>query len=182
MKLAIFPLGNPGDKYKKTRHNAARIVINSMLESLSLEQIKEKLNQRDRDIEYIDIVVPDTFMNESGLFIYKYMKHKSFIKDKVTGIIPIVMYDDKDLLLGQVKLSFGNSAGGHNGVQSTINHIGKDFYRIRIGIGDESIMPIHGSGVVQDFVMSNFKDSELKVLKSQTLHDAVMQCLLKITN
>lgn len=158
MKLAIFPLGNPGDKYKKTRHNAARIVCLSISEAAGLTNA--------------EIIIPDTYMNESGNFI------KNFIKNKNT--LPVIMYDDKDLPWGEVKLSYGNSSGGHNGVQSVMDAIGKDFYRIRIGIGDPNIMPIHGEGVVQDYVMSNITDREMKILKSKTLHDAVMQCLQKI--
>ena len=157
MKIAIFPLGNPGDKYKKTRHNAGRIVCTAIG-------------------GVHDIVIADTYMNESGAFIQSYLKNKS--KD----IIPIIIYDDKDLKLGDVKLSFGNSSGGHNGVQSVINHLGPNFYRIRIGIGDIEIMPIHGEGVVQDFVMSNFKRSEIDILQSKTLTDKVNALLLEITN
>ncbi len=168
MKLAIFPLGNPGDKYKKTRHNAARLV------SLSLFNNNKNIDEflLSNKIE-IELAISDSYMNESGSFI------KAFIKDKKT--LPVIMYDDKDLPWGEVKLSYGNSSGGHNGVQSVIDAIGKDFYRIRIGIGDPDIMPIHGEGVVQDYVMSDITDREIKILKSKTLHDAVMQCLQKIT-
>ncbi len=158
MKLAIFPLGNPGDKYKRTRHNAARIVCVSIREACGLANA--------------DIIIPDTYMNESGTFI------KSFIKNK--NILPVIMYDDKDLPWGDVKLSFGNSSGGHNGVQSVMDAIGKDFYRIRIGIGDPDIMPIYGEGVVQNYVMSNINDKEMKILKSQTLQDKVVEALSKI--
>ncbi len=157
MKLAIFPLGNPGDKYKKTRHNAARIVCAAYGGAH-------------------DKIIGDTYMNESGAFIKNYLKNKS--KD----VIPVVVYDDKDLKLGDVKLSYGNSSGGHNGVQSVIQHLGPNFYRIRIGVGDPDLMPIHGEGVVQDFVMSNFKSFELDILNSKTLTDKVSALLLEITN
>ncbi len=172
MKLAIFPLGNPGDKYKKTRHNAARIVCVSIREAAGLANA--------------DVIIPDTYMNESGTFIKNFIKNKKNSdinnKDDEKNILfPIIMYDDKDLPWGEVKLSYGNSSGGHNGVQSVIDAIGKDFYRIRIGIGDPDIMPIHGEGIVQDYVMSNITDREMKILKSKTLHDVVMQCLQKIT-
>lgn len=174
MKLAIFPLGNPGDKYKRTRHNAARIVCLSIREACGLANA--------------DIIIPDTYMNESGSFVKNFIKNNKknnseidFDKNKnVNNILPIVMYDDKDLPWGDVKLSFGNSSGGHNGVQSVMDAIGKDFYRIRIGIGDPDIMPIYGEGVVQNYVMSNITDREMKVLKSQTLQDKVVEALSKI--
>lgn len=179
MKLAIFPLGNPGDKYKKTRHNAARIVCLSLFKG---EKGVTKLLSNNNKVD-IELAIPDTYMNESGTFVRAFLKNKKNedlqVSDKVW---PIIMYDDKDLPWGQVKLSYGNSSGGHNGVQSVMDTIGKDFYRIRIGIGDTNIMPIHGEGVVQDYVMSNITDREMKILKSNTLHDAVMQCIIKIQN
>ena len=165
MKLAILPLGNPGDKYKRTRHNAARIVCQSAISAFANLGEAAGLAQ-------MELIIPDTYMNESGSFV------KNFIKNK--NILPVIMYDDKDLPWGEVKLSYGNSSGGHNGVQSVMDAIGKDFYRIRIGIGDTDIMPIHGEGVVQDYVMSNINDKEMKILKSQTLQDKVVEALSKI--
>ena len=161
MKLAIFPLGNQGDKYKRTRHNAGRIVM----ESVSSHY----------DMSNIEIIVTDTFMNESGAFISRYLRYHE-------GVTPVIVYDDKDLIYGDVRLSYGNSSGGHNGVQSVIEHIGSDFYRIRIGIGQPDLMPIHGSGVVQAYVMSNITDTEMHILQSKTLTDSVRALLIKITN
>ena len=161
MKLAIFPLGNQGDKYKRTRHNAGRIVM----ESVSSHY----------DMSNIEIIVTDTFMNESGAFISRYLRYHE-------GVTPVIVYDDKDLIYGDVRLSYGNSSGGHNGVQSVIEHIGPDFYRIRIGIGQPDLMPIHGSGVVQAYVMSNITDTEMYILQSKTLTDTVRALLIKITN
>ena len=161
MKLAIFPLGNQGDKYKRTRHNAGRIVMESV--------------RSHYDMSNIEIIVTDTFMNESGAFISRYLRYHE-------GVTPVIVYDDKDLIYGDVKLSYGNSSGGHNGVQSVIEHIGPDFYRIRIGIGQPDLMPIHGSGVVQAYVMSNITDTEMHILQSKTLTDTVRALLIKITN
>ena len=175
MKLAIFPLGNPGDKYKKTRHNAARIVCHSAMSAFF------NLNEAAGHVQ-VELVIPDTYMNESGTFVKAFLKNKK--NEDIDGsdkVWPIIMYDDKDLPWGEVKLSYGNSSGGHNGVQSVMDAIGKDFYRIRIGIGDPDIMPIHGEGVVQDYVMSNITDKEIKILKSQTLQDKVMEAISKIT-
>lgn len=161
MKLAIFPLGNQGDKYKRTRHNAGRIVMESV--------------RSHYDMSNIEIIVTDTFMNESGAFISRYLRYHE-------GVTPVIVYDDKDLIYGDVRLSYGNSSGGHNGVQSVIEHIGPDFYRIRIGIGQPDLMPIHGSGVVQAYVMSNITDTEMHILQSKTLTDTVRALLIKITN
>ena len=159
MKLAIFPLGNHGDKYERTRHNAGRIVM---------QTISAKY-----DMPNIDIIVPDTFMNESGAFISRYMRYHE-------SVMPVIVYDDKDLIYGDVRLSYGNSSGGHNGVQSVIEHIGPDFYRIRIGIGQPDIMPIHGAGVVQSYVMSNITDTEMHILQSKTLTETVKNMISQI--
>ena len=160
MKLAIFPLGNHGDKYKTTRHNAARIVMQAVIDY--------------NDIPDIDIIIPDTFMNESGIFI------KAYLKNKNKDWLPVIVYDDKDLLYGDVRLSYANSSGGHNGVQSVIDHIGLDFYRIRIGIGQPNLMPIHGAGVVQSYVMGNITNDEAYILKSKDLTDKVKSLLDEI--
>ncbi len=170
MKLAIFPLGNFGDKYKKTRHNAGRIVCKELESTFN----NYKMSVVNGNMPEIEIIIPDTYMNESGSFIVKYMKNKS------DSLMPVIIYDDKDLLWGEVKLSYGNSSGGHNGVQSVIDAMGLHFYRIRIGIGEQSIMTIHGAGVVQDYVMSNLEDREVKILKSKSLQDLVLQALLKV--
>ena len=94
--------------------------------------------------------------------------------------MPVIVYDDKDLIYGDVRLSYGNSSGGHNGVQSVIEHIGPDFYRIRIGIGQPDIMPIHGAGVVQSYVMSNITDTEMHILQSKTLTETVKNMISQI--
>ena len=161
MKLAIFPLGNQGDKYKRTRHNAGRIVMESV--------------RSHYDMPNIEIIVTDTFMNESGAFISRYLRYHE-------GVTPVIVYDDKDLIYGDVRLSYANSSGGHNGVQSVIEHIGSDFYRIRIGIGQPDLMPIHGSGVVQAYVMSSITDTEMHILQSKTLTDTVRALLVKVAN
>ena len=159
MKLAIFPLGNHGDKYERTRHNAARIVMQAV--------------NVHYDTPNIEIITPDTFMNESGAYISRYMRYHE-------SMIPVIVYDDKDLIYGDVRLSYGNSSGGHNGVQSVIDHIGLDFYRIRIGIGQPNLMPIHGAGVVQSYVMGNITNDEAYILKSKDLTDKVKSLLDEI--
>lgn len=156
MKYAIFLLGNPGNDYKLTRHNAARIVFDNDSAIIYNKEVEGGASKR---IE-IDFVTPDTFMNLSGTFIKNYLKYKS-------NIIPIIAYDDKDIELGKYKIGVFESSGGHNGVQSTIDNLASNkFLRIRIGITPKDQMPIHGEGVVQKFVMGKFRDEEIKIIKN----------------
>ena len=122
MKLYCFPLGNPGEQYAKTRHNAARIATSGV----NWKALEGK------DIEYYR---PDTFMNMSGEFVKKKLKNVNLEKAKI-----VIIYDDIDIALGEMKLSYDRSSGGHNGVQSVIDSMGtKEFFRIRIGIGAKTI-------------------------------------------
>jgi PTH1 family peptidyl-tRNA hydrolase len=144
MKLYCFPLGNPGEQYAKTRHNAARVATGGM-NWKALE---------DKDIEYYR---PDTFMNMSGEFVKKKLKNVNLEKAKI-----VILYDDIDIPLGEVKLSYDRSSGGHNGVQSVIDAMGtKEFFRIRIGIGAKTVPEMS----LQDYVMSALTPDEIFILK-----------------
>lgn len=150
MVYTLVPLGNPGEKYVRTRHNAARIMMTL------IESHVEK-------VETVEVFVPDTFMNESGRAVAEYMRYKE-------GRELIVMYDDKDLPLGKIRISHDRGDGGHNGVKSIIESLGtKEFIRIRIGIapGDvdgKEVKAPHGTEV-QDFVMGKFREEEETVLR-----------------
>lgn len=151
----IVPLGNPGEKYARTRHNAARIV---------LAHIEDQLMHRD-DLE---IFIPDTFMNESGRAISEYLRYHE-------GRELVVMYDDKDLPLGKIRVSHDRGDGGHNGVKSIIDRLGtKEFVRLRIGIAPENvngqdIKAPHGE-IVQDFVLGKFREEEEVKLREIAQH------------
>lgn len=149
MIYTLVPLGNPGANYANTRHNAARIVC-------SLVQ------GRIESLEQVEVFVPDTFMNESGRAIAEYFRYHE-------GRELIVMYDDKDLPLGKIRISHDRGDGGHNGVKSVIESLGtKEFIRIRIGIAPKTeegtVKTPHGEEV-QDFVMGRFREEELEVLR-----------------
>jgi len=142
----LIPLGNPGPQYEKTRHNAARIVMGYI----------------DEGAIPLEMFVPDTFMNESGLAVSAFLRYHN---DREI----IVMYDDKDLPLGSFRISFDKSDGGHNGVKSIIGHMGTtEFIRVRIGIApqkeDGTTDAPHGEEV-QKYVMAHFREEELKTFK-----------------
>ena len=154
--LYIFSLGNPGAEYQHTRHNAGRIVCDEMISKNIFENIEieaKKILNTNLSIKYFE---PTTFMNNTG----KYIREK--MRNAKEGSIVVIIYDDIDLDLGDVKLSHGRSSGGHNGVQSVIDVLGtKDFYRVRIGIGGKPIKEM----LLQDYVLSKLKQSEINLLK-----------------
>lgn len=150
MIYTLVPLGNPGEKYARTRHNVGRIAI---------DLIKEDVEK----IECCEIFVPDTFMNESGKAIAEYFRYHE-------GRELIIVYDDKDLAYGTFRVSHDRGDGGHNGVKSVIESLGtKEFIRIRIGIAHKDtdgkdIKAPHGE-VVQSYVMGRVTEDEEESLR-----------------
>ncbi len=151
MKMfTLVPLGNPGDKYARTRHNIARLL---------LSMIKDEVMK----IDNCEIMVPQTFMNESGKAVAEYLRYHE-------GRDVVVIYDDKDLAFGTFRISHDRGDGGHNGLKSIIEHLGtKDFVRIRIGIAPketdgEQVKPPHGEKV-QGYVMGVVQEEEEDLLR-----------------
>lgn len=145
MKL-IVGLGNPGKKYKKTRHNVGFRVVDAL---------KNEISSKD-----IILLRPETFMNNSG----KAVKSLS-TKYKIPTTNIIVIHDDIDLPLGTIRISKNRSSAGHKGVQSIIDELGtKDFTRVRIGIRPPLLRQGFGERA-QDFVLEKFSKQEEKQLK-----------------
>lgn len=150
MKLVVG-LGNKGREYENTRHNTGRIM---------LALVEKKLENKTK----IKFFTPDTFMNVSGKAVAPLIKTKKDLKDLV------VIYDDIDLPLGRMKISFNRSSGGHNGLQSVIRALkSEEFLRIRVGIAPATpsgkIKKPAGEKAVLNFLLSEFKKSELDELK-----------------
>ncbi len=161
--IYVFSLGNPGEKYKHTRHNAGRIVCSELESDNYFEELCTKTKIK---VKYFE---PDTFMNDTG----KYIKDKlRYAKENHKLVI---VYDDIDIGVGEVKLSFGRSSGGHNGVESVISELGtKDFYRVRVGIGGKPIKEM----LLQDYVLSRLSQSEIEILKKSK--SKVAEIILKV--
>jgi PTH1 family peptidyl-tRNA hydrolase len=115
-------------------------------------------------IEKCEIMIPSTFMNDSGRAVHDYLKYHD---DREI----VVMYDDKDLPYGTFRISYDRGDGGHNGVKSIIETLQKkDFIRIRIGIAPRDVdgkdtKPPHGEAV-QGYVMGVIKEDEEEMLRS----------------
>lgn len=132
MKL-IVGLGNPGKKYKKTRHNIGFEVVNLIKESKHFPDFShdKKFNGLVSKKGDAFLLKPQTFMNRSGQSVKAISSYYN-ISPKET----IIIHDDADIPLGKIKIDKSRSSGGHKGVQSVIDHLStKDFWRIRFGIG-----------------------------------------------
>lgn len=166
MPYIIAGLGNPGEEYENTRHNAGRAAVFSLTdEEFSFDK---KVNALVSDVkvgkEKIKLIAPETFMNKSGSSVGYLVKNPK-AAEKL-----IVIYDDFNLPLGKIRISFNRSSGGHNGVESIIRTLKTEaFLRIRIGVAPENAkgnakVP-HGDDKIEKFILGHFKAEELKELK-----------------
>ncbi|HLR51937.1 MAG TPA: aminoacyl-tRNA hydrolase [Candidatus Avamphibacillus sp.] len=166
----IVGLGNPGRKYKKTRHNIGFLVIDELLHRNRWKLNKTKFNG-DYALEHyqgekVILLKPQTFMNLSGEAIRPLVDYYNIdIKDI------LVIYDDLDLPTGKIRLRQKGGHGGHNGIRSALEHLGqKDFKRLRIGIG----RPVDATSIV-DYVLSKFNKQEKEEVVS-SIHKAADAC------
>lgn len=163
----LIGLGNPGQKYEKNRHNIGFQVLDEIarIHSLSFKDDKYTFSQKASFGAECELVKPQTFMNDSG------KSAKAFKEGEL-----VVVYDDIDINIGTVKCSFDRGAGGHNGVQSIIDHVGtKAFARIRVGV-----RPVHAELLpriappdgFEKYVLSDFAPME-KELHDQGINRAI---------
>ncbi|MGM7637421.1 aminoacyl-tRNA hydrolase [Bacillus sp. Hm123] len=160
MKL-IVGLGNPGSKYEGTRHNIGFDIIDELAERFQtpLTEAKHKgvYAVVRKGTEKMILLKPLTYMNLSGESIGEVMRYYNIDVEDL-----LVIYDDLDLPVGKIRLRQKGSAGGHNGIKSTIAHVGtQQFNRIRIGI-DRPTPPMK----VSDYVLGRFTAEEQASMKS----------------
>lgn len=160
--ILIVGLGNPGRKYKNTRHNIGFMVVDELAKKFGLE-FKEKNDYSAAQItlgnKNIVIIKPTTYMNLSGIAV------KKVINEDILNNLPyslIVVHDDLDIPVGRIKIKKNGSSGGHKGVQSIIDSIGtKNFIRVKIGIGKDPHQD------VSDYVLSPFTPEERPVIEEK---------------
>lgn len=157
----IVGLGNIGEKYQLTRHNIGFLVIDEMTKNLSTSNVNNTNFQSTLlKSGYNLFAKPTTYMNNSGVAVHAI---KEYYKIDLENII--VIHDDLDLPFGTVKFKIGGGHGGHNGLRSLDSHIGKDYIRVRIGIGKPT-----DKGDVANYVLSNFSKEELNKLQDIIPH------------
>lgn len=132
--LIIAGLGNPGAKYAGHRHNIGFMAADEIVRRHSFGPWKTKHKAEISDGvlsgEKVLVVKPQTFMNESGQSIGEILR---FYKEDLSNLI--VIYDELDLAPGKLRIKTGGGAGGHNGIRSIDAHCGKEYRRMRLGIG-----------------------------------------------
>lgn len=161
----IVGLGNPGEKYQNTRHNVGWGVLDYFVEQAGLPNLVTEKQNGARVTEGlvkgqpVQVIYPDTFMNNSGAAVVKYVS-----KNESANMV--VIHDDIDLPFGQIKIGKGKGDGGNNGVKSIVEKMGtKDFTRVRIGIAPKSFWTGEtkrpkGGGPLERFVLKPFGKKE----------------------
>lgn len=167
----IVGLGNPGEEYENTRHNVGRIILENFRKKNKFPEWKEDKNaqalcsQGNAGKQKIELIMPETFMNKSGKSV-SYV----FSKRKVKPENVIVVYDDLDLPLGKMKISFNRGSGGHKGIESIVRAIKtKEFVRVRVGVSPSTpsgkTKKPQGEKNVVEFILGKFKNLEIEKLK-----------------
>ena len=152
--LLFVGLGNPTPDSENNRHNVGFKIIDSINKKFGLSKQKPKfkglLTTGNIGSKKVYAIKPLTFMNNSGICIRELIEYFKIDAEDV-----IVFHDDLDVELGKIKAKFGGSSAGHNGIASIDKFIGKDYSRVRIGIGK----PKNGMEV-SDYVLQNFDEDE----------------------
>ena len=149
----VAGLGNPTQRYKNNRHNIGFMVVDSLIDDLKPSKINK--NQFFAELyksSQILLLKPLTYMNNSGQSISAVMNY--YKCDKL-----IVVHDDLEIPFGSVRIKHGGGNGGHNGLKSIDSLYGRDYDRIRIGIGRPE-----NKQSVSDYVLNDFDDSQKKCL------------------
>jgi len=169
MKL-IVGLGNPGEKYNETRHNAGFIVIDELSNKIGSNDWKidmrfnANISQINLGSEKIILTKPQTFMNNSGIAVKSIADYYKISSEDI-----LVIHDDIDLELGEIKIQKNRGSAGHNGVQSVIDNLKtKNFIRIRIGIKK---INIEEKIETEKFVLQKFTEDE-KIILRKTIKKA----------
>jgi PTH1 family peptidyl-tRNA hydrolase len=172
----VVGLGNPGNTYKRTRHNVGFMVLDQIAEAFSIALVKQKFDTifGRGSIDGVSVVLakPMAFMNRSGPQVQKIAGYYRILSEDM-----LVVHDDIDLAFGRIKIKEKGGDGGHKGVRSIIDAFGGgDFVRLRIGVG----RPEAGISAA-DHVLGKFSLKEKKVLDQiiTEARDAVVTILCK---
>lgn len=174
---AIFGLGNPGKEYEKTRHNVGFLVLDELAKRYegafsSKRSLEAEVAEAMIEGERVLLVKPQTFMNASGRTLAAVMsKYPVTIKDV------LVVYDDADLPLGDVRYKEGGGTAGHHGIESILDSLpkGSTVSRVRVGIG----RPIHPDIALDEFVLGRWTEAESKTLPA-TINTAIEKILASL--
>jgi len=161
LRYGIIGLGNPGKQYAHTRHNLGYMVVEEIARVLHLtfkadKHLNSLIAKGKYDGKDVDLLLPQTFMNESGWAVRRYLDYYKITADQL-----IVVSDDTALPFGQMRIRVQGSSGGHNGLKSIMMHLGTDeFMRLKMGVGSKGV-----GQILAEYVLSNFNSEETAVLE-----------------
>jgi PTH1 family peptidyl-tRNA hydrolase len=185
MSFIIVGLGNPGEEYEGTRHNTGRDMLFALAKEIGASETgtaadfktDKKLKAlvlkgeigKGKAADSVTLIAPETFMNKSGMSVGSFIATAGKPNLKKAEKL-IVIYDDFNLPLGSIRVSFNRSSGGHNGLESIIKAVKTEaFVRVRVGVAPEKAngtakVP-HGEKEIEKFILSGFKPSEATEIK-----------------
>jgi len=170
MQYTIVGLGNPGEEYAQARHNTGRMIVeefrkkNDFSEWVGDKSAKALVSKGVWGKDKVTLLMPDNFMNVSGKSVV------IFVKNAKEAERTMVVYDDLDLPLGSMKISFNRSSGGHRGLESVIKALKtRAFARLRIGVCPTTptgkMKKPKGEEAILDFIVGPFKKPEAEEMK-----------------
>lgn len=171
----IFGLGNPGNRYRLTRHNIGFMVLETLAAGLEIDLKQKSFNalwgKGKIAGKNVLLAMPQTYMNLSGNAVRELL---AFFKADINNLI--VVHDDLDLPFGTIRLKTGGGNAGHKGLESIVENLGSsDFMRVRIGIGKPA-----DKARIESYVLERFEPKEEAVLKPviQSAADATSEIIL----
>ncbi len=157
----LVGLGNVGREYELTRHNFGFLTIDQIAEDYALKCLGKKFKGEvfsgEIDNKKVVALKPHTFMNLSGRSV---IEAANFYKIPLANIV--VFHDEIDLEIGRVKTKIGGGSAGHNGLKSIDEIVGKNYARVRLGVG----RPLNPNIAVADYVLGKFSAEELQKVES----------------
>lgn len=173
----IVGLGNPGNEYEKTRHNAGFLVLDEVSKALGISIKTKKFNALMGETfvrgEKVVFVKPQTYMNLSGDAVMRVMDYYGIEASDL-----LVVSDDLDLPVGRLRLREQGSSGGQKGIQDIINKLGTNhFLRLKVGIGNNKLMD------TKDYVLGKMdKDTAIKEASQCVLDFLEGKTILELMN
>lgn len=160
----IVGLGNPGEQYRKTRHNAGFLAVEFLAERLRARHLEGtdeyECFQAAVNGETLLLLFPQTYMNGSGAAVQMMMQKYDVTTDEL-----MIIYDDFQIPFGTLRIRPHGSDGGHNGIASIIEHLGSgEIPRLRFGVGGVTIPASHTHDAMADYVLAPFTAEEEKLL------------------
>jgi len=172
--LLFVGLGNPSPNNSNNRHNIGFLIIDAINQKFKLSKQKPKfkglLTTGKIDEQKVFAIKPLTFMNSSGICIKELI---DYFKIEVKDVF--VFHDDMDIDIGKVKVKFGGTSAGHNGIESIDKNIGKNYPRVRVGIGRPQ-----NNSTGADHVLDNFSSEEKVSVEAVTKN--ITDCLSNLIN